>query len=234
VKDINQFAGFYAAHNLSIDYQTVRFIYQSLKPYFKGENALEMGPANGLMTSHLVADFETLHLVEGSEDLLSQVPEYPNVSKFLSYFEHFEAPIKYDTIVFSHVLEHIEKPVEVLQRVNDWLKDDGVFLVVVPNAQSFHRLAAVKMGLLSSEYALNERDHQLGHYRVYDFETLIKDCLSAGYKIKDQGGVFLKTLSNKQMEGLYTPEMMEAFYLLGKDFPNHAAEIFVVLEKNSN
>jgi SAM-dependent methyltransferase len=230
MNDINQYAGFYAAHNLTIDYQTVGFIYESLKAHFKGSVALEMGPANGLMTSHLVHDFETLHLVEGAADLLEQVPNYPNVTKFLSYFEHFEPPIQYDTIILSHVLEHIEKPIEVLSKVKQWLKPDGVFLVVVPNAKSFHRLAAVKMGMLESEYSLNERDFQLGHHRVYDFESLISDCKTAGYEIKDKGGVFLKTLSNRQMEGLYTPEMMRAFYLLGQDYADNAAEIYVVLK----
>jgi SAM-dependent methyltransferase len=231
VNDINQYAGFYAAQNLTIDYQTVKFIYDSLKPFFKGNTALEMGPANGIMTSHLVNDFSTLHLVEGAEDLLAQIPDYLNVTKHLSYFEHFEPALKFDTIILSHVLEHIEKPVEVLARVKNWLNPDGVFLVVVPNAKSFHRLAAVKMGLLATEYTLNERDFQLGHHRVYDFDSLIKDCELAGYTIENKGGVFLKTLSNRQMEGVYTPEMMNAFYLLGKDFPDHAAEIFVVLKK---
>jgi SAM-dependent methyltransferase len=233
VNDINQYAGFYASQNLTIDYQTVRFIYESLKPFFHGNTALEMGPANGIMTSHLVNDFDTLHLVEGAEDLLVQIPDYPNVTKNLSYFEYFEPAIKYDTVILSHVLEHIEKPVEVLARVRNWLKPDGVFIVVVPNAKSFHRLAAVKMGLLESEYSLNERDFQLGHHRVYDFESLIHHCTLAGFEIVNKGGVFLKTLSNRQMEGLYTPEMMQAFYKLGKDYPDNAAEIFVVL-KNKN
>jgi hypothetical protein len=46
------------------------------------------------------------------------------------------------------------------------------------------------MGLLSSEYELNERDKALGHYRVYDLNTLTTDATAAGLKIVDKGGIF--------------------------------------------
>ena len=42
---------------------------------------------------------------------------------------------KYDNIVLTHVLEHIDDPVKVLKRINDeWLSDTGRFFLVCPNA----------------------------------------------------------------------------------------------------
>ena len=102
----------------------------------------------------------------------------------------------------NHVLEHIEFPHLLLNDIYSWLSDDGICIIGVPNAKSFHRLAAVKMGLLNSEYDLNQRDIELGHYRVYDLELLKSQVNLAGFKILEEGGVFLKFLSNIQIEKL--------------------------------
>jgi len=39
---------------------------------------------------------------------------------------------KYEVISLIHVLEHLDKPVAVLKRVREWLKDDGVLVIEVP------------------------------------------------------------------------------------------------------
>ena len=121
----------------------------------------------------------------------------------------------------------------LLRRVSLWLKDDGRLLIGVPNAKSFHRLAAVKMGLLSNEYELNERDVALGHYRVYDLNSLTAHAEEAGLEVMEKGGVFLKFLSNAQIEEFFTEEMMEAFNSLSKEFYFNSAEVFIVC-KNKN
>ena len=61
---------------------------------------------------------------------------------------------------------------------------------------------------------------------------LLKSHLtSSGFKILDSGGIFLKPISNKQIEDTWTPEMIEGFYETGKYFPENCAEIFVVCTK---
>jgi len=230
-KKINESATFYSRSFLSFDYQLADFNFRVLEPYFKGKFALELGPASGYMTKHLVKRFESLHLVEGSRELLSQIEDYPNIVKFHSLFENFETDNRYQTIIMSHVLEHIADPVGVLKRIHQWLDAAGVFLVSVPNARSIHRMVAVEMGLLENVYQLNERDHQLGHYRIYDTATLVSHLEEAGFKIRETGGIFLKPLSNGQIEQQWTPEMVEGFFKAGKYFPEHCAEIFAVCEK---
>lgn len=49
-----------------------------------------MGPALGQMTKYLIEDFKELHVIEGSNELLSQIPEYPNIFKYNCYFEEFK------------------------------------------------------------------------------------------------------------------------------------------------
>lgn len=220
---------FYNEKFLDIDFILTELNYRSLKQYFKGDIALELGPAVGQMTKYLINDFETLHVVEGSKNLLDQIPDYSNIVKHHCFFEEFDAIIKYDTIIMSHVLEHIENPMQVLKKFKNFLNPSGVLLISVPNAKSIHRLVAEDMKLIDSIYTLNARDHELGHYRVYDMESLKNDVVIAGYHILDEGGVFLKPISNKQIEESWTKEMIESFYNIGKQFSANCAEIYVIL-----
>ena len=84
------------------------------------------------------------------------------------------------------------------------------------------------MGLIKSEYDLDTRDREVGHYRVYDIDLLKNDLTQQGFKIKDSGGVFFKCLSNSQIQEHLNEKQIQGFYLLGKQFPYHAAVIYVV------
>lgn len=230
-KRVDDSSNFYRDSILGFDYQLANFNFASLKPFFKGDTALELGPATGYMTKLLVEEFKALHILEGSESLLNEIPDYPNVTKYHSLFEEFDTTQKYDTIVMSHVLEHIENPAFLLNKIYNWMADDGIFLVSVPNAKSIHRLVAVEMGMLTSEYELNSRDNELGHFRVYDMDSLSKQMVEAGFKIIDKGGVFLKPLSNGQIEKSWTPDIIEGFYKVGKYFQKNCSDIFIVCSR---
>ena len=229
MNDLGLLSSWYFDQQLPFDKKLIKFRYLSIKPHFEGTSLLEMGPAEGVMTQLLCKDFKEIHVVDGSKHLLDLIPQISNVTRFHSFFEEFVPPIKYNTIIMEHVLEHIEYPQRVLSRVKTWLRNKNSKLIVgVPNAKSIHRMVAVKMGLLSSEYELNERDKSLGHYRVYDMATLKEQIEAAGFKVVYEGGVFLKPLSNKQIEDGWTEEMIMGFFELGKDFIDHSAEIFIV------
>lgn len=232
-KQIHDSANFYKDQFIGFDYKLADYNFKTLKTYFKGLTALELGPASGYMTKSLVNEFEQLDIVEGSEMLLNEIPEYPNVKKYLSYFEEFETKKKYDSIIMSHVLEHIKDPILVLRKISNWLKPDGVFLISVPNARSIHRMVAVEMGLLANVNDLNQRDKDLGHYRVYDSNLLKLHVEDSGFEIIDSGGIFLKPLSNFQIENNWTKEMMDGFYEIGKKFPENCAEIFIACKIKS-
>jgi hypothetical protein len=225
---VEESSKFYHSNMLNIDYKLVQFCYHTLKPHFRGKIACELGPSTGYMTEYLLNDFEELDVIEGAKNLLDQIPEHKKLRKYHSLFEEFVPTRKYDTLIMNHVLEHIENPVELLKKLSSWIHEDGVFLIGVPNAKSFHRMAAVQMGLLTAESDLNERDKELGHYRVYDMPTLISHAENAGLRVIDSGGIFLKFLSNAQIEKVFTNEMLEAYYKLGQNFPHNASEIYIV------
>jgi len=232
VKDkVDNSSSFYLNSILNFDYKLCEYNFKTFQPFLKGSIGLELGPATGYMTKHLINYFKELHVIEGSGELLKKIPDYKNIKKVHSLFEDYKATVQYDTIVMGHVLEHIHEPIALLKKIHTWLDDDGIFLVSVPNAKSIHRIVAVQMGMLESIYTLNSRDKELGHYRVYDMDTLKSDVIEAGFSIVESGGIFLKPLSNKQIEDTWTDEMIDGFYNISSQFKDFCAEIFLVCKK---
>ena len=212
----------------------IEYGFNTLQRYFTGGSCLEMGSADGTMTQLLVDHFAQLTVIEGSEKYCGIVAELmrsrPEVSVVHTLFEEFQPEQPFQTIVASHVLEHVEDPVAVMRRVRDWTADDGVFLPMVPNAHSFNRLMGVKMGMIETPDELVEGDHAVGHRRVYTLDSFTADLEAAGWKVRETGGVMFKPLSNAQIDEWYTPEMIEACYQLGNDFPQNAGDIFAVCD----
>lgn len=233
VKSINSASSWYLNEQLDFDKDLIKFRYQTIKPMLVGASGLELGSAEGVMTNLLINDFESLTVVDASLNLLQAIPPNKKLIKFCSLFEDFAPKGLYDSIIIEHVLEHVENPNYLLQRAKEWLAPGGRLFIGVPNGNSIHRLAAVKMGLLNFPTELNERDKKLGHRRVYTPTTFHEELVLAGLKVVDFGGVFFKPISNAQIQADWTSEMIEGFYRLGKDFPEYAAEIYAVTEKNS-
>jgi 2-polyprenyl-3-methyl-5-hydroxy-6-metoxy-1,4-benzoquinol methylase len=228
---VERLSGWYLNEQLNFDRRMIDYRYRSIKPYLRGPQGLELGPAEGLMTRQLLQDFEHLTIVDGAAELLALIPDSPKLTKIHALFEELELAGRFDTIVMDHVLEHVEQPVALLARVRDWLAPAGRIIVGVPNGESFHRLVGVKMGFLREPCELNQRDRTLGHRRVYGRDTLFHDIRQAGLNPTAWGGVFFKPLSNQQIEDDWTDQMIEGFYELGKDFPEHANELFAVCER---
>lgn len=178
--NLDNFSSIYNDQDLGFDLELVEFAYRSFKLFFSGNSCLELGPATGYMTKFLLNSFDRVICVEGSKELYKKLPEHPKLIKINSMFEDFQTSEKFDTIIMNHVLEHLEDPVKILKKIKNWMHETSVLIVGVPNAKSFHRLAAVKMGLLKSEYQLNDRDIALGHKRIYDSEILKTHVFESG------------------------------------------------------
>jgi len=213
----------YSKEQLDFDKRLIRYRYETIKSKLVGKKCLELGPAEGEMIQFLIQDFEQLTVVEGSSELLAKIPDRYNVTKVHSLFEEFEPEYAFDTIILEHVLEHVDDPVCLLMRVKEWLTSDGRLFLGVPNGNSIHRLAAVKMGILDNPCQLNPRDHALGHRRVYTPVTFRADIEKSGLNVIEMGGVYFKPLSNGQIQEYWTEEMIQGFFELGKDFPDFAA-----------
>lgn len=217
-----------------MDMWTNVYEYTTIKKYLSGTSALELGCADGGMTRLLLKDFETITVIDGSEMAINRLKENlndSNLKTIVGFFEDINLNEKYDTIIMGHILEHVEDPVYILNKFKNYLNDKGKLIITVPNAKSFHRIAAVNMELLKSIYELNETDKKIGHKRVYDFESMKNDIDKSGLKIAARDGYWLKFLSNKQIDESWDEKMIKAYMELGSQFLENAAEIVVVCEK---
>lgn len=217
-----------------VNSDTVRYSFRVFERHLKGDSILEMGPAEGVMTELLAMTARSLTLVDGSRTFCDSLKKrFPDARVVLSLFEAFMPDRTFDNIILGQVLEHVEDPVAVVRRAAAWLSPGGRVLAAVPNSRSLHRQAAVIMGMLPREDALNEFDVHHGHRRVFDPESFRRCFRDAGLTIDVFGGYWLKPLSNRQIEATWTPQMVDAFMQLGERYPDVAAEIYVVASRRA-
>lgn len=207
----------------------VRYSLRVAERHFVPGSVLELGPAEGVMTELLAAMGRPLTVVEGSAQFCESLrARFLAANVVHALFEEFAPKEQFDNILLGHVLEHVQDPVAILKSVRTWLKPTGKLFAAVPNARSIHRQAAVIMGMLPQEDALNSMDIHHGHRRVFNPESFRNVFYQSGLAIDVFGGYWLKPVSNGQIEQSWTPQMLDAFMQLGERYPDIAAEIYVV------
>lgn len=215
------------------------FMLQSFIPFFKEGNFLELGSFKGDFTRRFLPYFDDITCVEASNEAIAIAKnEFGDKLKYInSLFETVTLPTKYDNIVLTHVLEHIDDPVAVLKRINDeWLTDSGRFFLVCPNANAPSRQIAVKMGLISHNSAVTPAEKEHGHHITYTLDTLERDAKAAGLKVVFRSGIFFKGLANFQWDRLLqtdiiSKEYLQGCYELGQLYPDLCSSIFLMCEK---
>lgn len=214
--------------------QLIRWRYVTLKKYFHGDSCLELGSSDGQGTEYLLEDFEEVTAVDGSGASISALRERlasPRLTAVCSNFETLDLHSRFDTVLMGHVLEHVEDPQTVLRVAIQHLARDGVLIVDVPNGMSLHRQLGVEMGLLQTVTDLNDADRSIGHRRVYTPERFRAEIAAAGLVVLEFGGLFLKMLSNAQLEAVLDEEQSRAFARLGQRYPEIAAEMFIIASR---
>jgi 2-polyprenyl-3-methyl-5-hydroxy-6-metoxy-1,4-benzoquinol methylase len=205
--------------------------YRTLKRYldeFDSGNVLEIGCADGRVTQHLITHNINLTCVDGSEKLLQLTKEkFPSITAVNSMLEDWETEQKFDFIICSFVLEHVDNVGKFLGKIKSLCHEKTQIFVAVPNAWSFHRKAALAAGMITKIDEFSELDKKMGHKRYYNPMTFRTDMLLAGFYLLAGGGILFKPLPESDMANL-RDETLEAFYLLGKDYPEHCNITYVV------
>lgn len=215
------------------------FMIQSFKPFFNKGSLLELGSFKGDFTTLLQTHFDDITCVEASDIAIEEARSKVNnnVNIVNSRFESVTLPKRYDNIVLTHVLEHLDDPVMILKRINnEWLADGGRLFLVCPNANAASRQIAVKMGLITHNSAVTPAESEHGHRCTYSFDTLERDAVAAGLIIIHRSGIFFKALANFQWDRLLqtdiiSKEYLEGCYKLGQQYPDLCSSIFLMCEK---
>jgi 2-polyprenyl-3-methyl-5-hydroxy-6-metoxy-1,4-benzoquinol methylase len=186
------------------------------------DRILDLGYGDGLFL-HFLKNHRSLTVVEGSDKLCKKAKEQAALLNseaeiVFSFFETYESEKKFDVVIASHVLEHVEDPGMLLKKVKNWLTPNGKLIVVVPNAESFHRKLGVNLKLQSKLDDLSPRDHAVGHLRVFTLDSLKKLLDREGFEVTQERGFFLKVVSNAQMLNL-EPTVIQGLCELSTDLP---------------
>jgi 2-polyprenyl-3-methyl-5-hydroxy-6-metoxy-1,4-benzoquinol methylase len=228
-------------YGYDFDYDVIHpFMMRSFQNFFiSNDNVLELGSHKGDFTSRLLTVFDDVTCVEASDQAIALTQsKFGDRVKFINnVFETAHLPTKYDNIILTHVLEHLDDPVGVMKRINDeWLSDNGRFFVACPNANAPSRQIAVKMGLISHNSGITDAEDKHGHRITYSLDTLERDAKAAGLKVIHRSGIFFKALANFQwdrviQEKIVSDEYLEGCYELGMVYPDLCSSIYLVCEK---
>jgi len=215
------------------------YMIQSFEPFFRSGSLLELGSFKGDFTRRFLPFFDDITCVEASDIAINAAKKKlgSEVEYVNSLFEEVTLPKRYDNIVLTHVLEHIDDPVLVLKRINDeWLAEGGRLFLVCPNANAPSRQIAVKMGLITHNTAVTPAEAEHGHRCTYSLDTLERDATAAGLKVVHRSGIFFKALANFQWDQLLKTDIISAEYLegcyqLGQQYPDLCSSIFLMCQK---
>ncbi|ANL46246.1 methyltransferase domain-containing protein [Rhizobium phaseoli] len=225
------------AYNFDFDVMH-HYMLKSFMPFFRSGSLLELGSFRGDFTKRIVPYFDDITCVEASDEAIAVARnELGDGLTFINdVFEEVKLPKRYDNVLLTHVLEHLDDPVGVLKRVNDeWLSEGGRLFLVCPNANAPSRQIAVKMGLISHNSAITKAEAEHGHRITYSLDTLERDARLAGLNVVHRSGVFFKALANFQWDRLLQTDIISSDYLegcyqLGQVYPDLCASIFLMCE----
>jgi len=223
----------------SFDFDVLHpYMIKSFAPFYRPGSMLELGSYKGNFTRRLQEHFDDITCVEASNVAIREAQQSlgDGLTYFNGLFETVQLPRRYDNIVMTHVLEHLDDPVAVMHRINEeWLAPGGRFFLACPNANAPSRQIAVKMGLISHNAAVTPAEADHGHRCTYSLDTLERDAAAAGLKVVHRSGIFFKALANFQWDRLLKTDIISPAYLdgcfaLGQQYPDLCSSIYLVCE----
>ena len=203
-----------------VDKKNIAMIADRVMPWVQGPEVLEMGFGDDEWTPRIIEKFGHSNIIDAAKTLL-EIPKekYGDaVTTYESLFETFVPDKKFDTIIASFVLEHVEDPVMVLEKTLEWLNEGGKLIAIVPHADSLHRRLAVTMGMQEKPSDLGGTDKRMGHRRVYDIPSFEKDIIAAGFTIEERKGFLIKLIPQSLMAN-FSDEMLVGLMKLGDEMP---------------
>ena len=215
------------------------FMLRSFEPFFNPGSVLELGCFRGDFSRRLADRFTDVTCVEASGESLATARERLGGKATFVHgtFETVSLGRTFDNIVITHVLEHLDDPIGVLERINrEWLSPSGRLFLACPNANAASRQIAVHMGLITHNAAVTPAEKEHGHRITYSLDTLERDARKAGLDVMHRGGIFFKALANFQWDRLLSTDIISPAYLegcfkLGSLYPDLCSSIFVVARK---
>lgn len=224
-------------NNIMMDYYPKRII-ELVGDQCK--TCLELGIGHGKTIEIFSNFFETHVVLEGDKNIIDRfkrIYKETKVEVIETYFEDWETEKLFDVIIMGFILEHVERPSEILKKYARFLSPKGKLYIAVPNAEALNRRVGVEAGLLTDILQLSETDIRFGHKRYYTLNTLRDEILKdgIGLEITKVEGIYLKPITTAQMISLnLSPNIIKGFLNVGKYYPELCLGLLVETQKVYN
>jgi len=206
-----------------------------IAPLCRNKSIIECGCSSGMMTKELIVNAQKIDVIEGSKQFCQIISDKfgTKINNIInSNFEDYTPTEKYDTIVFAHVLHHIDNPTDMLNHLKTWLKPNGQILISVPNINSFHRQLGVQMGLLKDTNQESERNKFFLQKGRFTKESLTMLMNESGFEVLQSKNFFFKPFHHDLMNqllnsGNLTQELLDGLNNMGELYQDLACHTFL-------
>lgn len=150
-----------------------------------GKRILDVGCGIGFVSRNLVRKNE-VHGVDISAEYLSRAAsrgietEQWDIQKGLPFDSS-----SFDIVLATEILEHIFDTDALLSEVRRVLKEEGVFVLTVPNVCSLASRVQVVLGRSPSYIEHHCREGMAGHIRGYNLSAIKRQLVEHGFKIEE-------------------------------------------------
>lgn len=140
--------------------------------------------------------------------------------------------VEFDMIILSCVLHEVPDPAAMLAAVRECCGPSTTLHVNVPNARSLHRLLAVAMGLIPDPSQQSETQRRMQQRDMsYDAQSLRSELVSSGFRVVEEGSLFIKPFTHGQMQqlvdcGFMTRDKLDGLDKLVEWLPDFGSEIW--------
>lgn len=211
-------------------------IFQALKKY-SYRRFLEIGCGPDPLFPE-IKDFEKMVIVEPERKFAEMAKSMStidsNIEVINDLIENVTDNLKreaFNFVVIGGFLHEIQNPDIVLQAVREICIENTIVYSFAPNARSFHRLLADKMGAIENIYERSEHDELFERQSVYEINTFNELFTRNKFKVVESGTYFVKPFTHSQMNELLNHKIISKNCLEGLDkmidyMPDMGAELW--------
>jgi len=193
--------------------------------YAKGKTCLEIGCGEGQITKLLVKSFKEVTVIDMDKQHIDAISENTHIiSKYIGKFEDMLLSHRYDYIVVTNVLEHVDDVDMFLNLLRTVCHKKTRIFISVPNCASFNRILGFDIGMLKNVEQLGKHDKKVGHKRMFDIWQF-EDNITDYFKIVKSGTMIYKPFPNNIMNTLPKEVINKCF---NYKMENRGAEIYAI------
>lgn len=248
LRNIENYANEYLKH----DFEEYEVRYRRKKVLdiiekYEAQKILEIGCGMEPLFMH-IGGYDFYCLIEPSSkfynNALTLHEKYNNKEKrvFLKGFFEENKDVKkyeYDMVILSSLLHEIPNQNQFVEHIREVCNKQTVVHINVPNANSFHRVLACKMGLIDDVHQLTERNYRFQQHKVMDIKELRGIVERAGFEVIEEGSYFIKPFTHSQMLSMIETEIIDEKILDGlnnmcEEMPGLGAEIYLNCRMDEN